>query len=67
MLKILVKIIGKDINKSVCGKYSPNLLDHTKQFATDALWTISKREIRETAEATGDMIGNKIADRITKF
>ena len=34
--------------------------------ATDALKTALKREIRKTAEATGDLIGNKIAEWITK-
>ena len=27
--------------------------------------TVSKRTIQEIAEATGDLIGNKIADKIT--
>ena len=30
------------------------------------LETFSKRVIQKTAEATGDLIGNKIANRITK-
>ena len=47
-------------------KYSQKLLDHTKQSATDAFKTDSKGVIQKTAEATGDLIGNKIADRITK-
>ena len=42
------------------------LLDHAKKFATDALKTTSKRGIQKTAEATGDYIGNKITNRITK-
>ena len=42
------------------------LLDHAKKSAKDALKTNSKRLIQKTAEATGDLIGNKIADRITK-
>ena len=42
------------------GKYSQTFLDHTKQFATDAFKTASKR-----AKATGDLIGNKIANKIT--
>ena len=29
------------------------------------LETASKRAIQKTAEATGDLIGNKIADKIT--
>ena len=53
-LKILVKI------------YSQRLLDNGKQSATDALKPPSKRAIQETAEATSNFTGNKIADRITK-
>ena len=41
-------------------------LDHTKQSTTDALKTVSKRAIQKTVEESGDLIGNKIADRITK-
>ena len=32
---------------------------------TDAIKTASKRAIQKTAEATGDLIGNKIADKMT--
>ena len=32
----------------------------------DTLKTASKRGIQKIAEATGDLIGNKIADKITK-
>ena len=60
------KNIGKNIGKNLSGKYSQERLDHIKQSATDTLKTISKRAIQETAEATGDFIGNKIADRIKK-
>ena len=31
----------------------------------DAIKTVSKRAIQKTAEATSDMIGNEIADKIT--
>ena len=44
----------------------PKLFDHAKKSATDALKTSLKRLIQKTAEETGDLIGNKIADRITK-
>ena len=37
-----------------------------KQSATGALEISSKRIIQKTAEATGDLIGNKTADKITK-
>ena len=43
-------------------KYSQKRLDHAKQSATDVLKTASKK----TAEAAGDIIGNKIADRAAK-
>ena len=49
------------------GKYSQKLLDHAKQATAYAPKTNSKRETQETAEATGDLIINKLADNITKF
>ena len=74
MLKMWVKILVKVWIKILSGKYSPGilairqkLLDHAKQSATDALKTSSKRVIRKTAEATDDLIGNKIANKITKL
>ena len=36
-----------------------------KKPTTDAINTSSKRAIPKTAEATGDLIGNKISDKIT--
>ena len=48
--KNLSKNIGKNISKNLSGRYSPGmlvtrqkLLDHAKQFATDALKTASKK------------------------
>ena len=60
------KNIGGNISKNLSGKYSQKPLDHAKKSATDALKTFSKRVIQKTAEATGDLIGNKIADGTTK-
>ena len=60
------KNFGKNRSENVSNKYSHKGLDHTKQSATDALKTTSKRAIQETAEATCDLIGNKIADKITR-
>ena len=40
--------------------------DYAKQSATDPLKTSSKKAIKKKTEATGDFIGNEIADRITK-
>ena len=61
------KNIDKSIRKNLRGKNSQRLLDHAKQSATDVLKTASKRAIQKTAKAAGDLIGNKIANRITKF
>ena len=61
------KNIGKNKSKNVTGKYSKKLLDHAKQATTDAFETVSKGAIKETAEATGDFLRNKIANRITKI
>ena len=47
------------------GTCSQKLLGHAKEYATDALQTSSKRAIQKTAEATGYLIGNTIAKRIT--
>ena len=46
------------------GKYSQKRLDHVKQSAIDALKTASRRAIQKIAETTGDLIGNKVADKI---
>ena len=66
MLKIWVKNLSRDISKYVSGKYSQKLLDHARKSAADALKNASNRVIQKAVEATGDLIGNKIADRITK-
>ena len=42
------------------------VIDIAKQYTADALKTASKIEIQKAAEVTGDLIGNKIADKITK-
>ena len=49
------------------GKCNKKLLDHAKQSATENHFkTASKRAIQITAEATGDLIGNKIANVVAK-
>ena len=45
--KNIGKSIGKNIIKSLNGKYSQKLLDHAKQSATDANKTSSKRVIQK--------------------
>ena len=39
------KIMSKNISKNLIRKFSQKLLDHAKQFATDALKTTSDRVI----------------------
>ena len=51
--------------KSMSNKYGKKLVDTAKKSATDAIKTASKRAIQNTAEATGDLVVNKIADKIT--
>ena len=50
---------------SMSNKYGKKLVDTAENSATDPIKTASKRPIQKTAEATGDLIGNKIADKIT--
>ena len=62
--KNMGKSNGKYRSKNMSGKYNQKLLDHIKQFTTVALF---QKNNQKTAEATGDLIGNQIADRITNF
>ena len=64
--KNMGKNIVKNISKNLSGKYSQKLLHHAKKSGTHALTTSSKRVIQKIAEATGNLIGTKIANRITK-
>ena len=50
--------------RSMSNKYGKKLVDTAKKSAIDAIKTASKRAIQKTAEATGDLVGNKIADKI---
>ena len=47
-------------------KYGQKLLDTTTRSTTDPLKTSRKIAIQKTVEATGDLVGNKITDKITK-
>ena len=42
-------------------------MDTTTKTGIDAAETASKRVVQKTAEAAGDLIGNKIADKITSI
>ena len=47
---------AKNMVKNLSNKYGQKLLDSAKKSTTEAI---------KTAEATGDLIGNKIVDKIT--
>ena len=53
--------VAKNLS-NICGQ---KLLDSAKKSTTDTIKTTSKRAIQKTAEATGDLIGNKIPDKLT--
>ena len=53
------------MGESLSKKQGQKLLDSGKKSTTDAIKTASKIAIQKTAEATGDLIGNKNAGKIT--
>ena len=50
------------VAKNLNNKYGQKLADSAKKSATDALKVAGKRAIQKTAEASGDLVGNFIAD-----
>ena len=58
---------AKNMGKNLSNKYGQNVLHSAKKSTVDAIKTASKRAILKTAEATGDLVGNKIADKITSI
>ena len=56
---------AKNMGKNLSNKYGQKLLDSAKKLTTDAIKTASERAIQKAAEASGDLIGYRIADKIT--
>ena len=48
-------------------KYGKKLIDTATKTEIDAAKTASRRVVQKIAEATGDLIGNKKADKITSL
>ena len=46
-------------------KYGKKLLDTATKTGIDSAKLASKKVVQKTTEAAGDLIGNKIADKIT--
>ena len=59
------KVAG--FSKSLSSKYGSKLLHITKMLTMNACKTAPKRAIQKTAEATGYLVGNKIAEKITRI
>ena len=57
--------LAKNMDKTLSNKCGPNRIDSAEKSTTDAIKIASKRAMQKTAEAAGDLIGNKIADKIT--
>ena len=55
-----------DVSKKNVKKYGNKLLDNSISAGKDFAKIAGKKVLTKSAEATGDMIGNKIADRISK-
>ena len=54
------------MSKTFSSKYGQKLHDTTKNQTTSAHKTSSKKAIQKTTKATKDLVGNKIAGKITK-
>ena len=55
-----------DVAKSMKNKYGEKILDNSLSAGKDFAKIAGKKVLTKSAEATGDLIGNKIADRISK-
>ena len=55
---------AENTSENLSNNYSQKLLDTAKKSTTDAIKTASKRATQKTAEATGNLIGKKFADKI---
>ena len=63
--KIFTRLWLFVICKKIGDKYGKKLMDTATKTGIDAAKTTSKRVVQKTADATRDLIGNKIADKIT--
>ena len=53
------------MGENLSNKYGQKRLDNATKSTADAIKTASKRATQKVAEATGDLIGIKVADKIT--
>ena len=55
-----------DVSKKYRKKYGNKLLDNSLNAGKDFAKIAGKKVLTKSAEATGEMIGNKVAERITR-
>ena len=55
------------VSKTLNNKYGQKLVDTAKKICNRCLKTAGKIAIQKTAEATGDLVGNTIANKITSI
>ena len=62
------KIFDKsiDVGKNVSNKYGRKILDKSIDAGKDFAKIAGKKVLHKSTEATGEMTGNKVADRITR-
>ena len=66
-LEINGKKLMNTATKVGISKYSKKIIDTTRKQGSEFAKTAGKRIVQKKAEATGDLIGNKIADKITSL
>ena len=54
------------MTKRLSSKYGQKFLETTKKSRNDALNIVSKKTIHKAAETTNDLVGNNIAEKITR-
>lgn len=65
-IKYFAKNSYKKLIKDFSSKYIQKLIDQAEQFVTDAPKGTSEGVILKSAKTTGNLIGNKIENKITK-
>ena len=65
--KYVKEYIFWSFSRKFSDEYGKKLMDTATKTGIDAPKTASKRVVQKTAEVTGDLIGNKKADKITSL
>ena len=55
---------AKDMSKNLNSKYQQRFLDTTNNLAKDALNISSQRALQNATTAAGDVVGNKIEEKL---